>query len=198
MNPKQKKIVIVALVGVLLIAAVSSQATTILDNEYDMFKFQIDYIIDKWESSDYEDVSGDRGGGTKFGITEKDYPSLNIKSLSRQQALDIFWKDYWKRGKLNQIPPQIQFMQFAGTVNFGVTGQIRALQDAANVTIDGVIGHLTLLAAQSVTPRSLFLAQKARYDRIVANDSSQQKFYPGWINRINDIYKQQLSINQYG
>lgn len=186
-----------ALVGVLLIAAVSSQATTVSGNEYDMFKFQIDYIIDNWEGTVYENNAGDRGGGTKFGITEKDYPLVNIKNLTRGGAIDIYFNDYWKRGKLNLIPQPIQFMQFAGTVNFGVTGQIKALQDAANVSQDGTLGSQTLAAANNVTPKMLFLAQKARYDRIVANDSSQQTFYRGWINRINDIYQQQLQINQY-
>jgi len=197
MNRKQKKIVIVSLVGLLLIAAVTSQASTIPQNEYDMFKFYIDYIIDNWEGTVYENVAGDRGGGTKFGITEKDYPSVNIRNLTRSAATDIYWNDYWKRGKLNQIPQRIQFMQFAGTVNFGITGQIKALQDAANVTQDGVLGMVTIAAASFVTPYALFQAQKARYDRIVANNPSQAIFYDGWINRISDIYQQQLQINQY-
>ena len=197
MRVNKKYIIIGVVVVGLLIATTMSGATTTTQSEYDMFKFYVDYIIDRWEGTAYENVKGDRGKGTKFGITEKDYPNIDIKNLSRKRAIDIYWTDYWKRGRLDLIPVEIQFMQFAGTVNFGVTGQIKVLQEAAGVSKDGVIGTDTLTAAQSVSPQELLSAQIARYDRILANDSSQQKFYAGWINRVRDIYNQQIEINKY-
>lgn len=192
-----KKYIIIGVfvVGLLVVTTLSGAVNS--KSEYDMFKFYVDYVIDNWEGTVYENVKGDRGKGTKFGLTEKDYPDLDIRNLSRQRAIDIYWRDYWKRGRLDLIPLDIQFMQFAGTVNFGVTGQILCLQEAAGVTMDGVLGPVTLAAAQDVTPQVLLNAQIARYDRIVDNDSSQLKFYEGWMNRIQDIYNQQIERNKF-
>jgi lysozyme family protein len=206
MSPNQKKIVIVGLVGLLVVAAVTSNATTVTENnvnEFDMFKWQIDYIIDKWEGVKCENVSGDRGGVTKFGITKKEYPNLDICNLTREQAIKIYFDDYWTRGKLKFIPDDIQFMHFGGVVNFGIGGQTKCLQRAAGVSQDGIVGVATLSAAQNVTPQSLFNAQKQRYDDIIAaahakNDYSQDRFYRGWMNRIEDFFRQQLEVNQYG
>ena len=197
MRVNKKYIIIGVVVVGLLIATTMSGATTTNQSEYEMFKMQIDYIVDHWEGTKYENHPNDKGGPTKFGITSKDYPNLDIRNLTRSQAIDIYWENYWKRGKIGLLPSRIQFMQFGGTINFGVTGQIKVLQEAAGVTKDGSLGPVTLEAAKNVSPQKLYNAQVARYDRIVANDASQKVFYAGWINRVRDIYNQQIELNKY-
>lgn len=37
----------------------------------------------------------DAGGETKFGISKRAYPDLDIINLTIEQAKDIYYKDYW-------------------------------------------------------------------------------------------------------
>lgn len=37
----------------------------------------------------------DPGGETKYGISQRAYPKLNIPNLSLGEALNIYYKDYW-------------------------------------------------------------------------------------------------------
>lgn len=200
-RPNKKTLIIAAVIVVLILATTTTAAASNTQNEYDMFLYYVNYIIDKWEGP-YENVAGDRGGETAWGITKKDYPNINIKTLTKSAAIDIYYSDYWQRAKMSYIPSKIAFMHFAGVINFGVSGQTQCLQEAAGTTKDGILGLITIAKAQFVTPEQLLKAQKNRYDRIIANahskgDYSQDRFYNGWINRINDIYDQQIKVNQY-
>jgi lysozyme family protein len=39
----------------------------------------------------------DPGGETKYGISKRSYPRLNIKALSLNAAIDVYWEDWWNR-----------------------------------------------------------------------------------------------------
>ena len=43
----------------------------------------------------------DLGGETNWGISKRQYPDLDIKSLTREDAIDIYYKDYWLKGKVD-------------------------------------------------------------------------------------------------
>ena len=38
----------------------------------------------------------DLGGETKYGITKRFYPDVDIKNLTKEQAKTIYHTDYWK------------------------------------------------------------------------------------------------------
>ena len=37
----------------------------------------------------------DKGGETKYGISKRSYPNLDIKNLTKEQAREIYYKDFW-------------------------------------------------------------------------------------------------------
>jgi lysozyme family protein len=43
----------------------------------------------------YVNHPGDPGGETKFGISKRAYPALDIKALTLGQAKAIYRRDYW-------------------------------------------------------------------------------------------------------
>ena len=43
----------------------------------------------------YVNDPSDPGGETKFGVSKKSYPNLDIKNLTITQAKEIYYKDYW-------------------------------------------------------------------------------------------------------
>lgn len=131
----------------------------------------------------------DRGGLTKFGISQLAYPDLDIKSLTEDDAKALYKKDYWDRVKGDYIhSQQMAEAIFDTAVNMGVRTSGRLTQLAAEVEpVDGIIGQKTV-ATVNKKDEELFLAKFAivkiaRYAHICSKNSSQKKYLLGWINR---------------
>ena len=75
----------------------------------------------------------DRGGETKYGITKKFYPDVDIKNLTLDQAKHIYHTDYWRRAKCDEIPPKLRHIYFDMTVNFGKRGAVKVLGPVGDV-----------------------------------------------------------------
>ena len=80
----------------------------------------------------YVNDPDDAGGETKYGIAKRWYPSVDIKNLTKEQAKKIYHQDYWRRGKCDEVPPQLRHIYFDMCVNFGRSGAVKVLQQAAN------------------------------------------------------------------
>lgn len=91
----------------------------------------------------YSNISLDPGGETNFGISKKAYPAVNISTLTKKQAIDIYKRDYWDKNRLDEFPECIKLIYFDCCVNQG-PGRARQLyQLARTLNKDG--GELTLL-----------------------------------------------------
>ncbi len=42
------------------------------------------------------DQPADRGGKTNYGISQRQYPDLDIANLTEEQAIAIYRRDYWQ------------------------------------------------------------------------------------------------------
>ncbi len=145
--------------------------------------------IAKEGGSRFTDDPKDRGGATKYGISQRAYPNVDIRNLTEQQARDIYKRDYWDRVRGDEIISQaIAENIFDTCVNMGVRTGSRLAQLALDIKpADGVIGSQSL-AAINKADEELFIANYtiakiARYAHICNNDKEQRKFLLGWINR---------------
>ena len=140
------------------------------------------------------EIAGDSGGLTKYGISQRSYPNVNIRALTEQQARNIYKRDYWGRICGDRIDAQpIAESIFDCAVNMGVKTTIKLAQSALNATlvkqipVDGDMGDMTLSAlskcGSSVFIASFTLLKIARYAAICNKDKTQSKFLLGWINR---------------
>jgi lysozyme family protein len=128
----------------------------------------------------------DPGGETKFGISKRSYPAVDIRNLSREQAKQIYKRDFWERGGMDQYDPAIAFQVFDAAVNHGIETAVRLLQRAAGVADDGHIGPVTIAAvkARPVTDMLMrFIAQRIRFWTRL---STWDRFGKGWANRAAD------------
>ena len=64
----------------------------------------------------YTTGRGDPGGETKYGISKRQYPHLDIKNLTLEQAKQIYKRDYWDKIP-KELPPYIKFQVFDFAVN---------------------------------------------------------------------------------
>jgi len=134
----------------------------------------------------------DRGGATKYGISEKAYPDLDIRNLTEDQAKAIYKQDYWDRVRGDDIQSQmIAETIFDVCVNMGVAGGSKLAQKTLKIEpADGIIGPQSL-AVINAADEDLFVAKFAlakiqRYTEICRADESQKKYLLGWLNRTLD------------
>lgn len=142
----------------------------------------------------------DKGGETKFGISKRAYPYLNIKALTKTDAARIYKADYWDRGRYGMIDDfLIAGRCFDLGVNCGVSRSIKFLQRAYNtvrygygynflgLSVDGIMGQKTAAAVNG------YKSQCALYEALVGiardyyRSLNQPRFLNGWMNRLNYI-----------
>ena len=140
----------------------------------------------------YSSNPADPGGATKFGISARSYPELDIATLTRDAAVKIYWSEWWLRFGFAQLPPAIAAKTFDLAVNMGAAPAIQCLQRALRacglpVTEDGKLGPATALASRRSDPAALMSAMRsesaAHYRMVAANQKCGAEFLKGWLNR---------------
>jgi lysozyme family protein len=146
----------------------------------------LDYVIT-------EDVPGDGGGLTKFGIDQAGHPGVDIASLTLDGARHLYQQGEWNAVQGDALPAGWDTAAFDCCVNNGSGEAIRLLQSTlSNVSVDGDLGPKTLAALNAAAGRPellrmYLLARCGYYRRIVANHPGDGKFLRGWLNRVNDL-----------
>lgn len=103
-------------------------------------------------------VPGDPGGRTRWGISTRAHPDVDLTTLTREGAVELYRARYWRVAGCDRVPPPFRLPLFDAAVQHGPTQAVRLLQDAAGVTRDGVIGPRTL-AALTALPWSQLLVR---------------------------------------
>jgi len=157
-------------------------------------------FILKWEGG-YVNDSDDPGGETKYGISKRQYPNLDIKNLTIEDAKEIYWKDYWLKGQCEKIKSfsfRLAFIHFNYCVNVGIKRASKFLQQAIQkydlpIVVDGVIGPKTLALLKQCDRKFVYEAYANNatcfYTELVDRKPNLRKFYRGWMNRAVDAYK---------
>jgi lysozyme family protein len=68
----------------------------------------------------YVNDPADPGGETKYGITKRSYPNLDIANLTLDEAKAIYQRDYWNPLSLDTEPYSVALLLFDAAVNQGV------------------------------------------------------------------------------
>lgn len=147
--------------------------------------------IIKWEGSEYENVPGDDGGPTKYGIDESSHPGVDIKNLTRDGAKAIYEKE-WGDCLSSSLPYPLDIVYFNYHINTGVSRANKLLQSALGVAQDGVIGPASKAAiTQIMDPIAVAVkvvdAADAFYRGLAKSQSHDEQFLKGWLNRNKDL-----------
>jgi lysozyme family protein len=137
----------------------------------------------------YVNHPNDPGGETKYGISKRAYPQVDIKTLTLADAKAIYRRDYWDRAQCDKLPHNIAYLVFDCAVNSGIGQAIRFLQRAVGVADDGVMGPVSVNAVNRMESGSLdarFLGQRLEF---MTKLSTWDTFGKGWARRIADQLK---------
>jgi len=133
----------------------------------------------KWEGG-YVNDPVDPGGETKYGISKRSYPDIDIKSLTKLEAEQIYYNDYWLKAGCDKLDKDLAICYFDACVNAGQRRAkewlVKAKEKAGNRDADW-------------TARLFNQERIAYYNRLVKVKPSLQKFLKGWLNRMNDLSK---------
>ena len=127
----------------------------------------------------------DPGGLTNRGITQRDYPNLDIRNLTVDQTIEIYRKDYWRPVYDEMTDTDAACKIFDMAVNMGHRQAHKLLQRAVGERDDGVFGPATLAAANechNLTDR-LCKQQAEFYHNLVLKRPVMKKFLKGWLIR---------------
>lgn len=126
----------------------------------------------------------DPGGETQWGISKRSYPTLDIRNLTRQQAVEIYRRDFWDRVQGDKLHPAVAFQALDAAVNHGIGNAVRWLQRAVGVADDGVIGPMTLAALGRREPSDVVLLFNAERIDFYTKLSTWDHYGRGWARRV--------------
>ena len=132
----------------------------------------------------YVNHPADPGGETKYGISKRSYPHIDIPTLMRAQAVEIYRRDFWQRVSGDELPSAFAFQALDAAVNHGIGQAVRWMQRAAKVADDGVIGPVTLAAVKRAAPADLVLLFNAERLDFYAKLTTFDAFGRGWSRRV--------------
>ena len=140
----------------------------------------------------YVNDPNDLGGETNFGITKRFYPDVDIKNLTKEDAKQIYYKDYWKKNSCDKMPDQLKHIYFDMCVNMGKRTAVKILQRTAvnkgkDIDVDGGLGAMTLEAIKNVELTRVRAYRVKYYVDIVNKKPEQEKFYFGWFRRSLEV-----------
>jgi lysozyme family protein len=159
----------------------------------------------------YVNNSADRGGPTKFGITQATLSKFleravtidDVKNLDIGTAKDIYELRYYRQPRIDKLPDGIQPFVFDCAVNHGPRRAIQFVQQVCNeanvgpLALDGQMGPRTKAVADTCYENmgdwmltALVEERRMFYQAIVAHDASQKTFLKGWLNRANAFLPQ--------
>ncbi len=169
-------------------------------------------------------AAADHGGETQYGISlrflvsegaidanhdgfkdfdldfDGDIDGADVRALTEDGALDLYYRCFWRRLDLDNVPRPIDAAVFDQAINCGRKTAVRLLQKALNrmplgcapLNIDGDLGRITQASiGQCIRLEGGIAAlldkyrQEAElhYNAIVRADHNQTEWLKGWVNR---------------
>lgn len=152
----------------------------------DLWQLASDWILQT--EGGYVNDPADPGGETKYGISKKAYPNVDIKNLTLDKAREIYRRDYWTACRCDDLPQRVALAVFDGAVNMGVKTSVKILQLCVGVETDGVLGPVTLKAVNSHPEhriiRNILAQRSVNYMKLILNNPTLWKFALGWMRRM--------------
>jgi lysozyme family protein len=172
------------------------------------FKAFAAFVLDK--EGGFVNDKLDKGKATNMGVTiatfksqgydndhDGDIDVADLRLMTKVQATEILKKAYWNKVNADLIKDQstanmiVDWYWCSGGWGAKIPQRILGLKE------DGVLGPKSIAAINAAGPIFADNLYKARFKflhDIVIDNPSQKRFINGWINRLNDLAKFNISI----
>jgi len=137
----------------------------------------------------------DPGGATNFGILQREMPDVDIRNITREQAIAFYLPNYWDKAPYVDIASQQTATKlFDMHVNLGLVPAVKIAQQALGFQgsdVDGDMGPITVKAINAADGTS-FLAEVVNlvvnhYKMLEARNPQLIVFDKGWMARARKL-----------
>jgi lysozyme family protein len=147
----------------------------------------------------YVNHPNDPGGETKYGISKRAYPEIDIANLTEEDAEEIYFKEYWSKIKGEDLPSGVACVVMDYGVNSGISRASKALQRACGIEKgDGIIGPHSLAAVWATVKDK---GEKQVIDEVtntrrefIRSLSTYETFGKGWERRITETHEKAVGL----
>lgn len=156
-------------------------------------------LILGYEGVTFTNAAADRGGPTKFGITQAAWSAwighpatiAEMKAITQPQAEAFYRTTHVRPFDIVPDPLRVQVIDYG--VHRGVQASVKELQKVVGAHVDGWIGTETTQAVSliggAVVANNLLVGSRvAFYENLIARDPSQVKWRNGWRKRAMNFY----------
>jgi lysozyme family protein len=163
----------------------------------DQFKDIALPLILVFEGEKFTDHPADKGGPTRYGVTQKNYDLYrksrkwavqSVKDIGLNEVREIYFNNYWAPAKCSDLTNNLGICVFDTAVNSGCGRSTKLLQQIIGAKVDGVIGQETIKKLKEFNQETLvsrFLDSRVSfYNSLVGRDASQKVFLAGWLRRV--------------
>lgn len=143
----------------------------------------------------YSNDESDSGGESKYGISKKSYPELDIPNLTKEEAKEIYKRDFWDPLNLDFWPESnLSYNVFEFSVHSGNHRAVTMLQVCVNainarqiLAEDGIFGSKSKEAFMQCDVEVLNKCYKSStgffYYYLNTIRKKDEKFIRGWLRR---------------
>jgi lysozyme family protein len=156
----------------------------------------IDMVLE--HEGGYVNHPTDPGGETKYGISKRAYPLLDIESLDKDKAKEIYRHDYWNKIRGDDLHPAVACVVVDFAVNSGVYRASKVLQRVCQTEADGILGSGTVRATQHTvdTEGVSFVVEGVTQSRLKFLQAldTYKTFGKGWNRRVEETHAKAMEL----
>jgi lysozyme family protein len=136
--------------------------------EKDFYRVMNEFTM-PWEGwSAVTDNPADPGGLTKFGISQRYHPELDVKNLTLDGAMNVYLKEYWYDPGVHRLPMPLAAVALDCAIHAGPA--------VCHGILDSCMGDWETFNRKRLN----LLVQNA-------NKPAKREFYRGWVNRLDAL-----------
>lgn len=124
------------------------------------------------------------GGPTRWGISRRSYPDLDISSLTVEDAEKIYRRDFLAPLQVDRFEDGLAYQLLDFAVNSGQRTAIKVLQRTLGLNPDGIVGPATLVAIAGKTESDLVMIVIAARLQYMTSLKNWKDNAGGWTNRM--------------
>lgn len=132
----------------------------------------------------YVNDPNDPGGETKWGVSKRSYPNLDIKNLTKQNAEDIFFRDFWLPVNGDKLYDGVAWQLADFAYHSGAQTAVRYYQRALGVADDGHFGPVSQAAAAAMSESDQIMLVLAERLDFMSRTKNWVHHGKGWARRI--------------
>ena len=140
--------------------------------------------------------TADPKGLTKYGISQRSYPELDIAHLAQADAEDIYFRDFWTYIKCGELPDGLDLSVLDFGINAGPLNAEITMQRLVGIVQYQPIGPETLhaIATCGISNKALVDRYAQARMRFYQYLQSWRTFGSGWTSRVERIRTASLAM----